>query len=172
MVDGNIKIDSDSSTHVHQDVRRTTAATIVVNCAERAHGWSLRKETPHQAPTNRKAALISASRARDYSSGCTKGLAISSLPSAGEIRTMMVPRATTRPRERVFSLPSSSGAVSKVVVWKLQGVLTAHGFLDIVQDQIHKLVVSLERTNNWTQISAGVYVNCNSRGGSYPHDRH
>lgn len=51
-------------------------------------------------------------------------------------------------------------------------MLTAHGFLDIVQDQVHKLVVPLERTNDWTQVSVGVYVNSNSRGGSYPHDRH
>lgn len=39
-----------------------------------------------------------------YSSCWTKGLGISSVPSAGEIRTRSVPRATTRPRERVVSL--------------------------------------------------------------------
>lgn len=37
-----------------------------------------------------------------------KGLAISSLPSRGLMRTRRVPRATIRPRERVDSLPSSS----------------------------------------------------------------
>ena len=42
------------------------------------------------------------------SSPCTKGFSISSLPSTGEIRTSRVPRATSRPSERVDVLPSSS----------------------------------------------------------------
>lgn len=49
-----------------------------------------------------------------YSSCWTKGLAISSLPSTGEMSTMSVPRATTRPRERVVSLPASSAALRLV----------------------------------------------------------
>lgn len=47
-----------------------------------------------------------------YSSDCRKGLGISSLPSAGEISTINVPRATIRPIERVVVLPSSSVGVS------------------------------------------------------------
>lgn len=47
-----------------------------------------------------------------YSSACKKGLGISSLPSAGEISTIKVPRATMRPIERVVVLPSSSVEVS------------------------------------------------------------
>lgn len=39
---------------------------------------------------------------------CTKGFAISSLPSRGEMRTRRVPRATRRPRGREEVLPSSS----------------------------------------------------------------
>lgn len=47
---------------------------------------------------------------KSYSSSSpwTKGFSISSLPSTGEIRTRRVPRATSRPRERVDVLPSSS----------------------------------------------------------------
>lgn len=52
-----------------------------------------------------------------YSSCWTKGLAISSLPSTGEMSTMSVPRATTRPRERVVSLPASSAAL------RLEGII-------------------------------------------------
>lgn len=42
------------------------------------------------------------------SSACTKGFAISSLPSRGEMRTRRVPRATRRPRGLDEVLPSSS----------------------------------------------------------------
>lgn len=43
-----------------------------------------------------------------YTSAATNGFAISPLPSAGEMSTSSVPRATTRPRGRVVSFPSSS----------------------------------------------------------------
>lgn len=41
-------------------------------------------------------------------SACTNGLAISSLPSTGLMRTSNVPLATSRPRFLVLVLPSSS----------------------------------------------------------------
>src|SRR3569833_2433850 len=44
----------------------------------------------------------------ESSSPGRKGFAIGSLPSVGLIRTSSVPRTTTRPRDRVVSLPSSS----------------------------------------------------------------
>lgn len=54
-------------------------------------------------------------RAKHQSSSvscCKKGLAICSLPSTGLMTTRRVPRATTRPRDRVDSFPSSSRRVS------------------------------------------------------------
>lgn len=48
-----------------------------------------------------------------YSSAAApKGFGISSLPSAGLMRTRSVPRTTTRPSDRVVSLPWSSRRVS------------------------------------------------------------
>lgn len=43
-----------------------------------------------------------------HSSACTNGFAISSLPSTGLTSTNRVPRATTKPRDRVEVFPSSS----------------------------------------------------------------
>jgi hypothetical protein len=50
------------------------------------------------------------------SSPWTKGFSISSLPSTGEMRTSRVPRATSRPSERVDVFPSSSGGILVVVL--------------------------------------------------------
>lgn len=47
----------------------------------------------------------------NHSSSCKKGLAISSLPSTGEMTTSRVPRATMRPSLRYRMLPSSSAVV-------------------------------------------------------------
>jgi hypothetical protein len=54
--------------------------------------------------------LLSHQRGRPHSSSWMKGLAISSLPSTGEITTRSVPRATMRPSLRYRTLPSSSAA--------------------------------------------------------------
>jgi hypothetical protein len=65
---------------------------------------------PHSCPifVVRDATVLS-SQARDsYSSCCTNGLAIDSLPSTGLTSTRSVPLATTNPNDRVVSFPSSS----------------------------------------------------------------
>ena len=59
------------------------------------------------------------SLASHSSSACTKGFAISSLPSTGEISTSSVPRATTRPSGREEVFPSSSIG-TEVSVWGLR----------------------------------------------------
>lgn len=88
-----------------------------------------------------------------YSSACKNGLGISSLPSAGEINTIKVPRATIRPIERVFVLPSSS-VESQLVHQRMEGISfkqepTTHGFLDFIEDQVHQLIIALEDTSDW-----------------------
>ena len=51
---------------------------------------------------------------------CTKGLAMDSMPSAGQMRTTEVPRHTTRPRWRVSSVSfrGSSGSVKCVCLFQ------------------------------------------------------
>ena len=86
------------------------------------------------------------------SSRCTKGLAISSAPSAGEINTRSVPRATTRPSERVVSLPvSSRGEVSPPVLER-----TIHSPKREQGDQTNlPLITSL--TSSRTRFMSGSY---------------
>ena len=51
---------------------------------------------------------------------CTKGLAMDSMPSAGQMRTTEVPRHTTRPRWRVSSVSfrGSSGSVKCICLFQ------------------------------------------------------
>lgn len=57
--------------------------------------------------------------AGNHSSSCRKGLAISSLPSTGEMTTSRVPRATMRPSLRYRMLPCSSAVVRYARVYML-----------------------------------------------------
>lgn len=106
------------------------------------------------------------------SSPCrANGFSISSLPSTGLMTTNSVPRATTRPRDRVASLPSSSGSKERDRLVQLRGFLflvffsflaevprfqtdgvggergewlhTSHDLLYLVQHQVHKCIISL-----------------------------
>lgn len=82
-----------------------------------------------------------------------KGFAISSLPSTGLTRTRRVPRATTRPKERVDSLPSSSVGWRAQLFVSFRAIadvgrgrkrLTSHHLLHVVEHEIHEGVVALE----------------------------
>jgi len=95
-----------------------------------------------------------------YSSSppCTKGLAISSLPSSGLISTSNVPLATIRPRDLVLSFPSSS-VLRNVSAWGgnvagvEEGRRTPQCFLHVVEDEVHELIVPLERADHYGDTS-------------------
>lgn len=66
---------------------------------------------PQPCPVTQHASISSAAILLfqvSHSSSCMKGLAISSLPSTGEMTTRRVPRATIRPSLRYRVFPSSS----------------------------------------------------------------
>lgn len=88
-----------------------------------------------------------------HSSCCTNGLAISSLPSAGEMSTNNVPRATIRPSDRVVSLPFSSTVQLATSCGRMASNRrhTAHGLLDIIQDEVHQLIIPLENAADCNQ---------------------
>lgn len=103
---------------------------------------------------------------RCYSSAWVNGFSICSLPSRGEMRTRRVPRATIRPRGRVVSLPASSGeqqrqhAIKAKVVDRKERTqtirvslsnLTSQCFFDIIQHQVHQLIISLQGSHNFLQ---------------------
>lgn len=98
-----------------------------------------------------------------HSSDWVNGFSICSLPSRGDIRTSRVPRATIRPRGRVVSLPASSGRLMSVFnnrkhtaqAGATDGLpkrldLTSQRLPDIIQHQIHQLIVSLQCPNDYT----------------------
>jgi hypothetical protein len=78
------------------------------------------------------------------------GLAISSLPSTGEMTTSSVPRATMRPSLRYRTLPSSSVLVL-AYSFLAQLLHTCHGLFHLIQHKVHQLVVALKRSNDCIQ---------------------
>lgn len=67
--------------------------------------------------------------------------------------TSNVPRATIKPRDRVVSLPSSSGHTGQSDRTRLQSqALASHSLLDVVQDKIHQLVVAFEGADNFSLV--------------------
>lgn len=76
-------------------------------------------------------------------------------PSTGEIKTIRVPRATSKPKVRVVSLPSSSTLSQPCQLYMAQNSsLTSQLFLHIVQDEVHQLVKALQSSSDCSTWSA------------------
>ena len=88
-----------------------------------------------------------------HSSSCMKGLAISSLPSTGEMTTRRVPRATIRPSLRYRMFPSSSAISLEMLKFMNKKQHTCQCFFNFVEDEIHELVIAFERADDCCKLA-------------------